>query len=90
MNVRLEVLQSNRLIRTHVYQKGDVIELDERIAKDWIRLGHAAITTKPVTPIPVSGPRYLQVREREQAALDPGPASAERQTSKGRPLAKTA
>lgn len=88
--VRLEVLQNNRLIGSHVFQKGDIVELDERIAKDWIKRGHAAIASaKPLTPVPVSGPRSQRIRDREQSTLNPAPAAAERQVSKGRrPMAE--
>ncbi len=70
--VRLELLQENRLIGSHVFQRGDVFELDEVVAKDWTDRGHARISTKPLTAVPVSGPRHLKIREREQAALAGG------------------
>jgi hypothetical protein len=87
MKIAIEVLQDNRLIGSHVFQRGDVVELDERVAKEYVKRGHAVISAKPPIPIPVSGPRHLKIREREaeQSAANPAPAAGERSVSKGRP-----
>lgn len=58
MKVTVELLQDNRLIGSHVFRKGDVVEMDQERAKAWIKAGHAAVTNKTPTPIPAPTPRF--------------------------------
>jgi hypothetical protein len=81
MKQAVKVLQNDRLYGTHVFKKGDVVELDERHARALLKLGHVAVTNDPPTPLPVPISR-AEKRRREEAAIAAGPAEAERAVSK--------
>lgn len=56
MKTNVKLLQNNRLIGTRVHAEGDVVEMDHEVAKQWVKLGYAAVTNQPVTPVPSPAP----------------------------------
>jgi hypothetical protein len=78
----VEVLSDNRLYGTHVYRKGDVVTVTQERAKELVKRKEVRLTERPATPLPTPIPRSEQIRAKEQAALNPAPARAERATAK--------
>jgi hypothetical protein len=76
MKVNVELLQHNRLVGTHVHARGDVIEMDQAKAREWIKAGFAAVTNRHPTPIPVSVPKHRNDFPVTRTASDPEAAAA--------------
>jgi hypothetical protein len=82
---RVKLLVPNRLVGSHVHAEGDVVEMPQKVAREWVKAGHGAVTALEPTPIPGPGPsRAEQLRRREESALAPGPARSERALSRPR------
>jgi hypothetical protein len=93
MKQAVKVLQDNRLYGTHVYRKGDVVELEDKHARALLKLGHVAVTNDPPTPLPTpltraekrrQEERRQEERRQEEQALAAAPAAAERAVAKPR------
>jgi hypothetical protein len=73
---RVRLNLDNHLIGTHVFRKGDVVDLPDLKAKAYLKAGHASLADgEDLTPIPSPRPRSELVLE---VASDPKPAKSER------------
>jgi hypothetical protein len=81
MSQIVELLDDNWLIGTHVHKKGDIVEVDERKAREWIKQGRAVISTKTPMRIPTSPLRSELI---EENAENPAPSKAEQQVLHGK------
>jgi hypothetical protein len=73
---RVELLRDNMLVGTHVYRKGDVVEVDQVTAQTWVKIGVAIDAGE--RPLTEAGRPRLRSEVIAENALAADPPAAER------------
>lgn len=79
-NRRMKLIRDNLLVRGHVYRAGDVVEVNDQVAKDWLK-ARAAIDAGD-EPVTQPGQPRLRSELIAETAEARGQAMAEKATTR--------